>query len=398
MKTPNLSSQNHLELCQWIRQRICEHPERRITFAEYMDWVLYHPKFGYYSTNQVKIGKEGDFFTAANLGQDFGELIAEQLLDFWQILGQPSKFSVIEVGAGKGLVSLDILEYLQTREPCFYDSIEYWIVEKSSELINVQQATLQAYTNNQKILWKTWEQIPDHTLTGCVFSNELIDAFPVHQITLNQGQLQEVYVTLDDNSQFTEMFGELSDKQLEDYLELVKIKIQPPYYLDGYRSEINLAALDWIKTVTSKLNRGYLLTIDYGYPASRYYAPHRNKGTLQCYYRHHRHDYPYINIGYQDITAHVDFTALEYRGEQLGLTTVGLTQQGLFLMALGLGDRLSALSSSKLELTQILQRRDAMHQLIDPMGLGGFCVLIQSRGLTPLEKQYPVRGLTVPKL
>ena len=168
-------------------------------------------------------------------------------------------------------------------------------------------------------------------------------------------------------------------------------------YADGYRSEINLAALDWLSIVADRLQRGYVLTIDYGYPASRYYNPRRSQGTLQCYYQHRYHDNPYINIGQQDITAHVDFTALERWGKQCGLEKVGFTQQGLFLMALGLGSRIAALSHQEIPISQLLQRRSALHQLLDPVGLGGFGVLVQSKGLNEKEKSQSLKGLTVPE-
>jgi len=140
-----------------------------------------------------------------------------------------------------------------------------------------------------------------------------------------------------------------------------------------------------------------VLTIDYGYPASRYYHPRRSQGTLQCYYQHHYHDNPYINIGRQDITAHVNFTALELWGQQSGLASIGWIQQGLFLMALGLGDRLVSISEQQQPISQLLKRRDALHQLIDPTGLGGFGVLVQSKGLTQVEAGLLLKGLDIPK-
>ena len=174
-------------------------------------------------------------------------------------------------------------------------------------------------------------------------------------------------------------------------------------YPDGYRSEINLAALEWLSIVANPLKRGYLLTIDYGYTSERYYNPARHRGTLQCYYRHRHHDNPYIHIGRQDITAHVDFTGLQVWGNVCGLDNVGFTQQGLFLMALGLGDRIAALSTSgeaivkSQSLSRLLRRREALHQLIEPLGLGGFGVLVQSKGLTQAQAASPLKGLIAPK-
>ncbi|MGC8714963.1 MAG: SAM-dependent methyltransferase, partial [Leptodesmis sp.] len=156
-------------------------------------------------------------------------------------------------------------------------------------------------------------------------------------------------------------------------------------YLDHYQTEVNLAALEWMAAVASRLQRGYVLTIDYGYSSDRYYNPVRSQGTLQCYYQHRHHSDPYRYVGQQDITAHVDFTALQKQGERWGLDTLGFTKQGLFLMALGLGDRIAALSQSTATdaktIQDILFRRDALQRLVDPTGLGNFGVLIQSKGV-----------------
>jgi SAM-dependent MidA family methyltransferase len=147
----------------------------------------------------------------------------------------------------------------------------------------------------------------------------------------------------------------------------------------------------------TKLNQGFILTIDYGYTAQRYYLPSRKEGTLQCYYQHSHHNDPYLNIGRQDITAHVNFTALQLYGKDWGIDGVGFTQQALFLMALGLGDRISALSQpSNYSISEILQRRECLHSLIDPMGLGNFGVLLQSKGLSPSQQQIPLQGFSFP--
>ncbi|NEP47111.1 MAG: class I SAM-dependent methyltransferase, partial [Okeania sp. SIO2H7] len=146
-----------------------------------------------------------------------------------------------------------------------------------------------------------------------------------------------------------------------------------------------------------KLQKGYLLTIDYGYQAPRYYNPTRRQGTLQCYYQHHRNNDLYWNIGQQDITAHVDFTALEKQGILSGLENIGFTQQALFLMALGLGDRLNELSNNQgFSIQEVLRRREVLHSLIDPMGLGNFGVLVQGKGLSEEEKKQTLKGLSMP--
>jgi SAM-dependent MidA family methyltransferase len=410
-------------LCEAIANHIITTPQQQITFAEFMEMVLYHPEHGYYSSDAVKIGFQGaDFFTSPNLTADFGELLAEQFFEMWEILGKPVTFSLVEMGAGQGLLALHILKYYQLQYPDFFTALEYVIVEKSPTLRQEQQQRLQ----DLPVRWCNLEEIPSNSINGCFFSNELVDAFPVHQFTLETGELQEIYVTtpqnltpqppslegkgesfsppligegLGERSNFT--FIEITDKpstpKLAEYLDLVGIDLASSAYPDDYRSEINLAALDWLSIVADRLQRGYVLTIDYGYPASRYYNPRRSQGTLQCYYQHRYHDNPYINIGRQDITAHVDFTALENWGDRCGLEKVGFIQQGLFLIALGLGSRISAISEQKQPLSQLLQRRDALHQLLDPGGLGGFGVLIQSKGLKKTEISQPLKGLTLPE-
>ena len=383
-------------LCNAIAYHISTSPQRRITFAEFMDLALYHPEHGYYSSHAVKIGFQGsDFFTSPHLGADFGELLAEQFWQMWDILARPVPFSLVEMGAGQGLLAMHILNYSGLHYPDFFAALDYVIVEKSPGFQQEQQQRLQDFS----VRWCSLEDIPTDSITGCFFSNELVDALPVHQFILTDGKMHEVYVTTgkdDSEPLFLEVTGELSTPELQKYLDLVEIDLTARGYEDGYRSEINLAAGEWLSIVAYRLHRGYVLTIDYGYPADRYYNPRRSQGSLQCYYNHRHHDNPYINVGMQDITAHVDFTALERWGDRFKLEKIGFIQQGLFLMALGLGERLSAISHQELPLSQLLQRREALHQLIDPTELGNFGVLIQSKGLQQTEITQPLKGLTVP--
>ncbi len=444
-----LVDDSNLVLCDEICRRIASSTGHRITFAEYMDMVLYHPKQGYYVTNAVNIGSQGDFFTSPHLGADFGELLAVAFVEMWEILGKPAPFSLVEMGAGQGILAADILKYIGQHYRDFFTALEYIIVEKSPALKQEQQQRLQHISSSHDleaeipptgvdkgdyvspfvrgtkgdqaipeqclslpIRWCNLEEITSNSITGCFFSNELVDAMPVHQFIVESGRLQEVYVTTAGErkvgqgialtgiaSKFTEVMGEPSTPQLAEYFDLVGIKLPSSAYPNGYRSEVNLAALDWLKMVADKLHCGYLLTIDYGYLASRYYSPTRSQGTLQCYYQHRYHDNPYINIGRQDITAHVDFTALERSGEQCGFDKVGFTQQGLFLMALGIGDRIATLSTTTTQsIQQLLRRRDALHQLIDPHGLGGFGILVQSKGLTAAQAAHNLKGFNLPAI
>ncbi len=387
-------------LAHLIADHIATQPDRRITFAEYMEWALYHPDLGYYTTRALAMGAQGDFVTSAHVTADFGELLAVQFVQMWQILGQPQPFTLLEMGAGQGGLARDILRYLQQHHGDCFAVLDYAIAEKSPGLRTLQQQVLQDF----RVRWCNWDEFAPDSITGCCFSNELVDAFPVHRVTVQDGQLAEVYVTTatapssqstDRTPHFNDLIAPLSTPQLVDYFQLIGLEFPTSVYEDGYTTEVNLAALDWLGAIAQRLHRGYVLTIDYGYLAPRYYHPARSQGTLQCYYQHSHHNDPYRWIGQQDITAHVDFTALQRHGERCGLTTLGYTQQALFLMALGLADRIAALANSNAVLTgqdlsQFLRRREALHSLINPMGLGNFGVLIQSKGVPECD----LRGLT----
>ena len=368
---------------------------QRITFAEYMSLALYQEHYGYYKSGVVSIGAQGDFFTSSSLGEDFGELLALQFIEMWQNLGCPEQFCLVEMGAGNGELAQDILSYLLLdKHADFIKALDYIIVEDSPALIKSQQELL-ANIDFQNISWQSWSDISESSIIGCFFSNELVDAFPVHRVIKKDNQLQEIYLNVVDG-ELQELIYPLSTARLTEYLNLIDIDLLSQPYAGNYTTEINLDALDWLETLASRLKKGYVLTIDYGYNAAKYYQPSRTQGTLQCYSQHRRHNNPYANLGYQDITAHVDFTALQHQGELFELETLGFTQQGLFLMALGLGDRLNDLSNGRYNAIQIFKRRDALHQLIDPTGLGGFGVLVQGKNLTSAEKS--IQGLSFPEL
>lgn len=384
----------HREILEIIGDRIASSSQNRITFAEYMDLVLYHPNCGYYAKQSRQIGDRGDFFTSPHLGSEFGECLAQQFQQMWENLDYLQPFQLVEMGAGQGLIAKDILTYFQKFNPDLFAVLQYVIIEKSGQMRAEQSQNLSDFKDIVK--WYSWEEIADEGICGCFFSNELVDAFPVHQIIVKDG-IKEIYL-INSDGEIEELIDELSTPEIEEYFKRLQIDITS--YADGYRTEVNLESDRWLKTVASKLKQGYIITIDYGYPAERYYNPFRNEGTLQCYFKHQYHNNPYINLGEQDLTAHVNFTGLEIQGKACGLETVGLTQQGVFLMALGLGDKIAAISQMEAQnasqMQQVLQRRQALHQLIDPMGLGKFNVLIQSKGLNDKQRSFTLKGLSIP--
>ncbi len=382
-----------LLLTQKIIDTILASPHQKITFSDYMNLCLYSYPYGYYNSEEISIGFEGDFFTSPTLGEDFGELLAKQLAQFWEILDKPSPFYLVEMGAGEGNLSLTIIKHLQQNYAHIYPHLQYIIVEASPTLRKKQTELLQKHLSSlAKVKWCSLEEIEDNSIRGVFFSNELVDAFPVNIVEKRNNQLKEVYVTYNPQQGFVEVVDDLSTDKIREYLATLNVDLTGEEYPDNYRTEVNLKAIDWLETISRKIRQGYLLTIDYGYTAEKYYHPQRFRGTLKCYYRHRHHDNPYVNIGCQDITCHVNFSAIQIYGEKWGLQTLAYTSQALFLMDLGLGERLAKLSEREIGVGEAIQRRYQLHQLINPEGLGGFRVLLQAKNLTDFQKSQPLQG------
>lgn len=362
--------------------------------------ALYEPELGYYASSHRQLGPMGDYVTSSHLAQDYGELIAVQLQEFWQVLDCPSSFTVVEMGAGQGFVSADAIAYLSQDESHhdFLQALQWKIIETSPALITWQQHYLGKRLRElnavspMTVEWTSLDTLESHPIVGCLFSNELVDAFPCHLLEVQSGQFQEVGIAVESHSDvLVERLVPLSSR-LGD--ALIDMNVDAKDYPEGYRCEVNLVAKAWIEAVAQALDRGYVLTIDYGYTASQLYSPARQGGTIQCYFQQRSHHDPLINLGNQDITSHVNFSALERYGQAQHLDVLALTQQGLFLMALGLGDRLVSnnANANMTQINQTLQRREALHALMNPMGLGGFKVLLQGKGLTNAQQSFSYRG------
>jgi len=307
---------------QKIIQKIQQ--EGPITFETFMEMALYDQGLGYYATDTIEIGKSGDYYTSQHLHPAFGAMLGKQLEEMWTIMGKPSVFHAIEPGAGEGYMCKDILDYLKGRE--IFPTLKYVIIEPHPFMQQKQKRLLDNLSG--KIQWHTSLSELD-SLRGCVLSNELLDAFPVHLITINNG-LKEIYLTADDNH-IIEILGSPGTPALSDYLETFSVDLP-----DGYRTEINLRIKDWLNGVDHILLEGFILTIDYGHPAMEYYSEDRDRGTLLCYYKHRVNETPYQHIGEQDITAHVNFSSVKKWGEEYGLQTIGFCNQGTYLVSLGI--------------------------------------------------------------
>ncbi|MDQ7055481.1 MAG: SAM-dependent methyltransferase [Persephonella sp.] len=286
------------QLVSIIKDRIKK--EGALSFRDFMDMALYYPELGYYTSPEEKIGGSGDFFTASELDRAYGELLGKQFVEIYEKAGEID-FQIVEIGAGKGYLAYDVLNFLKKNYPDVYKSSQYIIIEKSPYHIKTQKEILEPFNNVR------WVQdiidFEDESITGVIFSNELFDAFPVHIIRKINGKVYEVYISLDEEENVQEILKEPSEEIIR-YINELNINIP-----EGMQTEINLDAADYIQKIGKKLKKGYVITVDYGYPSAELYKPYRMRGTLLCYYRHQYSENFYQNVGMQDITSHVNFSA-----------------------------------------------------------------------------------------
>ena len=343
-----------------------------ITFAEYMREALYHPLYGYYSKPEAT--RFADYYTSVDVHPIFGRLLARQFAEMWEQMERPSKFVLVEVGAGVGRLARHILEFAQRKLPEFYSALQYVAVERSA-LRNGQLVTrLNDFVREGKC--QAAADIPARIGEGCLFSNELLDALAVHRVVQKEGKLQEIFVTLYGTS-FGELEQPLSSCAISEYFAAQDIDLQ-----EGQQAEAGLEACDWITEIARRLERGFVLTIDYGHEAADLFDAHHMAGTALAYRGHQANEEFYMAPGEQDLTAHVNFTALRRWGERSGLETVGLTSQTAFLLALGKGNEFADLYEDGMDETEHLRARLQLKTLIFPEGMGErFQVLIQQKGV-----------------
>ena len=251
-----------------LRQIIAEEIKAKgpLPFARFMEHCLYHPQYGYYASGKGRRGREGDYYTSPTVHPIFGALMGRQLVQMWQILGAGA-FEIVEMGGGEGYLCLDILNYLQQEEPQFYDFLLYRMVERSPVVIERQRRLLASH--KARVAWHPPEEMANQEIQGCFLSNELVDSFPVHRVFMKAGALQEVYVDLDKGG-FKEVQGDPSTPELVRYFRRLGIRLA-----EGQQAEVNLEAVRWVQQVAQGLARGFVITIDYGYPADELYSPLR---------------------------------------------------------------------------------------------------------------------------
>lgn len=381
-----MTDQPDNRLQQFIMRQIEE--GEGLDFASFMAHALYHPEFGYYMKDRARIGKKGDFFTSSSVHALFGALIARQLRQMWDLLNQVP-FTIVEQGAGEGHLAKDILDFLKQEESDFYHQLSYQIVEVSPD--NRRRQAGQLADHAERVAWTSFAELA--SFTGCYLSNELIDAFPVHIVEKRDDVFHEVHVVNTDDG-FGEEFRPDAGR-LKNYFDWLG---SAP--CEGNRGEANLAAIDWVREVAHKVEKGFVLTIDYGYPSNELYAPFRRNGTLMCYYKHSSNDDPYSRVGEQDMTTHVDFGALQLAGAEEQLEVLYFAEQYRFLLALGFVEQLMLLQSRISDEREAAALRMTLKSLIMPdEGMGStFKVLIQGKGVgTPeLLCQRRIADIPIP--
>lgn len=342
-----------------------------------MEQALYHPLYGYYSSERTRIGKAGDFFTNVSVGDLFGEILADQFVELFDLLGAVHDFKLVEQGAENAQLAKDILNSLASEPKSA--GWEYWIVEPSAKKTTQQNTHLG--TAPIPVRWIPDLQSPS-SVSGIVFCNELLDALPCHLVEHDGEKWCEIRVQ-ERGGIFDFVQLPIQDKRLADHVTYL-----PTPSIAPYRTEVNLAALSWIRSAARALTRGFILIIDYGFPRMEFYSPARTEGTLTGYYRHQRQNGVLMHPGEIDISAHVEFTAVAQAALNAGCTLLGFTDQHHFMV--GAAERrlleieLLANQGSLLEDQQRFLRK--YKSLMHPHTMGlAFKYLLLGKGVSPAD-------------
>jgi len=344
-----------------------------ITFAGYMAECLYHPQHGYYSRAECK--RFADYYTSVDVHPIFGRLLARQLAEMWERCGRPAEFIVVEAGAGVGRLAAHILDFAAREFPGFYSALRYIAVEQSAARRAAHASALAAHIAAGRAC--SAADLPASIPVGCIFSNELLDALPVHRLLCEHGELREIYVGLNGQS-LCDQVGPLSSPLLEEYFSEQEIVL-----LEGQQAEASLAAAAWMENAAQCLGRGFILSIDYGREARELYDERHLRGTLLAYTRHRAGEDFYAAPGEQDLTAHINFTALDRAAARGGFSRAGLVSQSSFLLSLGRANEFADLYDEGQSETERIRSRLLLKTLIFPEGMGEqFSVLIHSKGVS----------------
>ncbi len=377
-----------------------------MTFARFMELALYHPELGYYSGSgegREPLGWDGDYFTSGDVHPLWGWTIARQLHQMWQLLGCPARFDVVEPGAGRGLLARDVWHFALQSAPSWAEALVYTLLDRAPSGSLLQRRRQERLSSDLRGLnvpehkVQVVEDLKDiaHRVTGCIVSNEVVDALPAHILEKCDDALAEVYVAVDpDRGRLTEELGTPSSPEVASYLDRYAVPWRD--YPNHWRCEVCPGAGLWLGELADLLEQGYLLTIDYGAMANALYTPERFRGTLAAYRQHQLRDRPLAQPGRQDLTTHVNFSALIEVGRTLGLGDIGVTTERQFLSRLGIHDEAQSQANRLYPYADSERHTDrgqadylrrssllaAVSILLDPRGLGSFLVLAQQRAAT----------------
>ncbi len=366
-----------------LRERIEREIRERgpIPFSCYMELCLYDPDAGYYARSREQFGKAGDFYTSSDVHAVFGRLMARQFEEMWRVLGSPERIEIVELGPGRGLFARDALDWSRQKFPDFFRALNYTLVEASAALREKLAATLREHVQAAKasIVGDVASYLS--TGNGIFFANEFFDALPV-EVLSSHGSMRVGW----EAGRFVESFVSASAAEME-YLD--RYSIHPE---EGERVEAGLEAQRWMPRIAAAMPRGFVVIIDYGYTREELLAG-RHRGTVMCYRQHSASDNSYEAPGEQDITAHVNFTALRAAGERAGLECLGLVTQAQFLMGIGEETQFSdAFEDARLPQERAKRALQLKH-LATPVGMGEtFQVLVMSKGVDT-EKTAGLSGL-----
>ena len=356
-------------------ERIAAEIERNgpMTFARFMELAVADPEHGYYATEVDRPTRTGDFLTAPELHPIFGAVLARALDEQWRALGRPARFRLREYGAGTGALAESILRRLAGDHSELLDALGYEPVELLPARVQRIRDRLAAAGFAATLAGQ--ETKPPE---GAILANEFLDALPVHRVVMRDGALVERFVGLSgERDRFEDQEGAASTPALAARLAAEGITLR-----DGQAAEIRLATDHWVASMSAGIGRGFATVIDYGAPAVELYGPARHDGTLRAYSGPRAHADPYVAIGRQDLTAHVDFTAIENAATARGWRTLGLTSQAEFLVGSGFGDLFAGHQAvPDVDPEAYLALRASAARLLDPRALGGFRVLVLGRGV-----------------
>ncbi len=369
------AQQISLELCAFIAEKIAQ--EGDLPFAAYMQLALYHPTLGYYNNGGQKFGAGGDFITAPEISPLFGQCIATQIAP---VLAQCHHADILEFGAGSGQLAVDILQMLFSMGQL---PSHYYIVELSAELQNRQREKILASAPymQDKVIWLT--ALPEN-FKGVMLANEVLDAMPVDRFCFQDNQLWEYVVGCKE--------GECQEKLVPAKKVLIDAlsKYNIPFS-QNYQSEINSQLPAWINSLSAAMTQGLVLLIDYGFPRREYYHPDRWMGTLMCHYQHTAQTNPYLSPGLQDITAHVDFTAVSESAVSAGFEIAGYTTQAHFLLGCGL---MELAAKQQLDIEENWAMSQAIKKLVLPSEMGElFKVMALTKGLSIPMAGFSLRDM-----